>query len=206
MPISIKSIDKILPQTQCTKCGYKDCLDYASAIQNGEKHNRCPPGGDEVIYKLSSLLQKPKLELNQTCGQHKENHVAIINEDLCIGCEKCILACPVDAIIGTKKLMHTVIEDDCTGCELCITPCPMDCIEMVEIEKNNPSSKNDYENKKDKHRNNHIAKLKRLEFNTKISSERHKLAISSDSTTTNKKLYIQKALAEFKHKKNLLKK
>ena len=123
-------IEKLLPQTQCTKCGYADCKDYALAIQSGEKINRCPPGGKDTIIALAKLTNKPVLPLDKDCGKHGLRRVAIINEELCIGCKKCILACPVDAIIGSKKLMHTVIEDYCTGCDLCVEPCPMDCIDM----------------------------------------------------------------------------
>jgi electron transport complex protein RnfB len=128
----IKSIDEWLPQTQCTQCSYPRCHDYAVAIADGEADiNQCPPGGDVTIRGLASLLGKIGKPLNPEFGVHKRKEVAVIDEDVCIGCVMCIKACPTDAIIGAAKLMHTVIEQDCTGCELCIEPCPVDCIEMV---------------------------------------------------------------------------
>ena len=130
---TVTDIDHILPQTQCTKCGYDDCLEYAKAIHSGVPHNQCPPGGDEGIKKLSAILGRPVIPLNQTNGIHKPKVLAVIDESLCIGCKKCILACPVDAIVGSGKTMHTVIKQDCTGCELCVEPCPMDCIHMETL-------------------------------------------------------------------------
>lgn len=128
-------INQLLPQTQCTKCGYQGCLPYAQAIANeGVAINRCPPGGDAGIAKLAQLLELPVLKLDATCGEHVPLQVAVIEEQFCIGCTLCIQACPVDAILGANKFMHTVIETDCTGCELCIAPCPVDCIKMVPVE------------------------------------------------------------------------
>jgi len=128
----IKAIDEWLPQTQCTQCSYPRCHDYATAIADGEADiNQCPPGGDVTIRGLASLLGKIGKPLNPEFGVHKRKEVAVIDEDVCIGCVMCIKACPTDAIIGSAKLMHTVIAQDCTGCELCIEPCPVDCIEMI---------------------------------------------------------------------------
>ncbi len=110
-------------------------MPYAQAIADeGAAINRCPPGGDEGITKLASLLSVPVLELDTSCGAHLPLRVAVIDEQFCIGCTLCIQACPVDAIIGANKFMHTVIAADCTGCDLCVTPCPVDCIEMVTVE------------------------------------------------------------------------
>lgn len=125
-------IDALLPQTQCRQCGYDGCRPYAEAIARGEAEiNQCPPGGDAGIAKLAHLLQRAPIPLNPKNGVHKPRHVAIIDEAVCIGCTRCIQACPVDAILGATKHMHTVIADECTGCELCIPPCPVDCIRMA---------------------------------------------------------------------------
>ncbi len=122
-------IDALLPQTQCEQCGYHGCRPYAEAIVRGEAEiNQCPPGGAAGIAKLAELLQRPLLPLNSAHGIEKPRALARIVEADCIGCTKCIQACPVDAIIGASKLMHTVIADDCTGCELCVPACPVDCI------------------------------------------------------------------------------
>lgn len=129
----ITEIDLLLPQTQCTRCGYPSCLDYAKAVANQEAEiNQCPPGGDEGIKKLAKLLNKPIIPLNPINGTIKPRQIAVIEEDVCIGCTLCIKACPVDAILGTNKMMHTVITDECTGCDLCIPVCPVDCISMID--------------------------------------------------------------------------
>ncbi|MDH3066164.1 electron transport complex subunit RsxB [Achromobacter insolitus] len=125
-------IDALLPQTQCTKCGYDGCRPYADAIADGAAPiNRCPPGGDEGIAALSALLDVPALPLDTTRGEPGPLLVARIDEAHCIGCTLCIQACPVDAIVGANKHMHTVLADWCTGCDLCVAPCPVDCIQMV---------------------------------------------------------------------------
>lgn len=125
------AIDAVLPQTQCTRCGYPACKPYAEAIAQGQAEiNQCPPGGDEGIQRLASITGRPPIPLNPIHGQEAPLRLAVILEDLCIGCTLCIKVCPVDAIVGSFKQMHTVIAEDCTGCELCIAPCPVDCIEM----------------------------------------------------------------------------
>jgi Na+-translocating ferredoxin:NAD+ oxidoreductase subunit B len=125
-------IDALLPQTQCTRCGYPACAIYARAIADGEADiNQCPPGGAAGIAALAQLLGRATKALNPANGSEKPREIAIIDEDTCIGCTKCIQACPVDAIIGANKMMHTIIVDECTGCELCIAPCPVDCIAMI---------------------------------------------------------------------------
>jgi len=122
-------IDALLPQTQCEQCGYHGCRPYAEAIARGEAPiNQCPPGGAAGIAKLAALLDRPVLPLNPDHGIEKPRTLARIVEADCIGCTKCIQACPVDAIVGAAKLMHTVLSDDCTGCELCVPACPVDCI------------------------------------------------------------------------------
>ncbi|WP_151446025.1 electron transport complex subunit RsxB [Lacisediminimonas profundi] len=127
-------IEDLLPQTQCTKCGYAGCRPYAEAVAAGEAgYNQCPPGGAEGVRRLASLLGKPVIPLNPVNGIERPRPVAVIDEDLCIGCTLCIQACPVDAIVGAAKQMHTVIPELCTGCDLCVPPCPVDCIAMVDV-------------------------------------------------------------------------
>lgn len=127
----VDKINRVLPQTQCGQCGFEGCRPYARAIAQGEAINKCPPGGSSVIIKLASLVNDKITPLNPAHGKLEELKVAVIREDECIGCMKCIRACPVDAIIGSTKLMHTVIASECTGCDLCVEPCPVDCIDMI---------------------------------------------------------------------------
>jgi electron transport complex protein RnfB len=127
-------IEDLLPQTQCTKCGYPNCRAYAEAVADGSaNYNQCPPGGAEGIARLASLLGKPVIPLNPANGVERARPVAFIDEKLCIGCTLCIQACPVDAIVGAAKQMHTIVTELCTGCDLCVAPCPVDCIHMVEF-------------------------------------------------------------------------
>ena len=133
-------LDDVLPQTQCTKCGYPDCRSYAAAMADeGALPNRCPPGGAEGIKRLSSILMMsgrqlpPHLQLEPECGVERPRPVALIDPKTCIGCTLCIQACPVDAIVGASKQMHVVLTEWCTGCDLCVPPCPVDCISMVSV-------------------------------------------------------------------------
>jgi electron transport complex protein RnfB len=133
--VSADRIDAWLPQTQCTQCGYPRCRVYAEAVANGEANiNQCPPGDEVTIRALAELLHVVPKPLDPRFGAHRPRTRAVIDETLCIGCRKCIDACPVDAILGARKLMHTVIAPECTGCELCLPPCPVDCIAMVPID------------------------------------------------------------------------
>ena len=137
-PALIDQINALLPQTQCGQCSFHGCRPYAEAIAAGVADiNQCPPGGDEGIRDLADLLGVPAKPLNTEFGLHKLASVAFIIEEDCIGCVKCIAACPVDAILGAAKFMHTVIVSECTGCELCIAPCPVDCIIMQPAPVNN---------------------------------------------------------------------
>mgnify|MGYP000356441119 CR=1 FL=1 len=130
----VDQIDAVLPQTQCGQCSFPGCRPYAEAIASGEAEiNQCPPGGEAGVQALADLLGVEPIPLNPENGVEKPPMVAVIDEQDCIGCTKCIQACPVDAIVGAAKFMHTVIGDECTGCELCVEPCPVDVIDMVPI-------------------------------------------------------------------------
>lgn len=133
----VDKIDALLPQTQCGRCTYPGCRPYAEAIANGEAEiNQCPPGGESTMIALADLLGRDPLPLNPEHGEVKDIPTVVhIDEQLCIGCTLCIQACPVDAILGAAKQMHTVIVDECTGCDLCIPPCPVDCIYIVPVEE-----------------------------------------------------------------------
>ena len=140
--ILIQKIDALLPQTQCGLCGHRDgCLPYAKSIAEGEEANKCVPGGQPVADALANLLQRAQLPAVESVWPVQQDGrpqrmKAVIREDECIGCTKCISACPVDAIIGSGKLMHSILTDLCTGCELCIPPCPVDCIDLIEDTQN----------------------------------------------------------------------
>ncbi len=127
-------IEDLLPQTQCTKCGYPACRPYAEAVAKGEaSYNQCPPGGAEGVARLAALLGQPVIPLNSANGVERPRPLAVIDEQVCIGCTLCMQACPVDAIVGAPKQMHTVIAELCTGCDLCVPPCPVDCIAMPPV-------------------------------------------------------------------------
>ncbi|GAP65449.1 ferredoxin [Mizugakiibacter sediminis] len=138
-PVTADAIDALLPQTQCGQCGYGGCRPYAEALARGEADlNRCPPGGMAGVRALANLLGRAPKPIDPACGREKPPAVALIDEDVCIGCTKCIQACPVDAIVGASRLMHTVVGDLCTGCELCVPACPVDCIAMAPVEGRTP--------------------------------------------------------------------
>jgi electron transport complex protein RnfB len=127
----VERIDALLPQTQCRRCGYDGCRPYAEALVQGDAINRCPPGGDPLIVALAALTAQPIVPLDAVHGPSESLHVALIDEARCIGCTLCIQACPVDAIVGAARQMHTVLTALCTGCELCVPPCPVDCIDIT---------------------------------------------------------------------------
>jgi electron transport complex protein RnfB len=133
----VDQIDAILPQTQCTQCDFEGCRPYAEAIANGDAEiNQCPPGGQEGIDALAELLGVEALLLNEAHGETKPKQIALVDEKVCIGCTLCIKACPVDAFIGSSKVMTQVVAEECTGCDLCLPVCPVDCIDMIDIKPN----------------------------------------------------------------------
>lgn len=130
----VDKIDEILPQTQCGQCGYPGCKPYATALAAGEAEiNLCVPGGDDGVRKLADLLGKEYIPMSGEAAVEKPKSTAVIDEATCIGCTLCIQACPVDAILGSAKHLHSVLQSECTGCELCVAPCPVDCISMVPV-------------------------------------------------------------------------
>ena len=146
-------IDALLPQTQCTKCGFEGCRPYADAIAGGQAEiNQCPPGGAAGIEALARLLHRAPLPLNPANGVERPLMVAVVDEARCIGCTLCIPACPVDAIIGASKRMHSVIASHCTGCELCLPPCPMDCISMLPVAPTRAWTESDRDAARARHR------------------------------------------------------
>lgn len=128
-------VNRLLPQTQCGRCGFEGCRPYARAIVEGESINRCPPGGTDTIIRLAHLMNEQRQALDPGTGNYQLPTVAVIREAECIGCTLCIQACPLDAILGAAKLMHTVFEQECSGCDLCVEPCPVDCIDMLPLSK-----------------------------------------------------------------------
>jgi electron transport complex protein RnfB len=128
-------LDALLPQTQCTRCGYPGCRPYAEALAAGTAgSDQCPPGGDATAAALAALLGQPARPVGAAFGRAGPPRVAVIDEDVCIGCAKCLPACPLDAIVGARRQLHTVIAAECSGCELCLPPCPVDCITLIELE------------------------------------------------------------------------
>ncbi len=199
---SVETIDQILPQTQCKKCTYEDCHSYAKAITNGELHNKCITGGKKTLKELSQLLGKQEVPLDENLGKVKPRATAVVDESMCIGCEKCLLACPVDAIVGAKKLMYTVIYNDCTGCELCIEPCPMDCISLVNLadeRQPNNLSVDEYEKQKDNYRDRYNFHKEKEAQNKIKQREVYKNIVTAQDI--DKKAYIAASLAKFKKNK-----
>lgn len=200
----IEQLNQQLPQTQCTKCGYPDCLSYATAMAEQKvPHNQCPPGGQTGIHKLAEILYptpntSKKLTLNPKNGVEAPKKIAWIVEEDCIGCTKCIQACPVDAIVGIGKMMHTVIAADCTGCELCISPCPVDCIKVKDDSDPILHSQH-YQTLYKQHK----LRQKQKPATTSIKTT---LTNHSNNSDNLKKDYIAQALIQFRNKKNNLKK
>lgn len=206
--MSIDEIDKLLPQTQCGRCGYNGCRPYAEAIAKGEADiNRCPPGGEATMRELAALTGREPRPIDPECGEAPEPLVAWIREDDCIGCTRCIQACPVDAIVGAAKQMHTVIAEECTGCELCVPACPVDCIEMPaaapgEGQVRWPPQENDDRERADRARRRFIARNERLSREAEARQarrERRKASLRGDSG--DKKAEIAAAIARAKNKR-----
>ena len=208
----IKQIDALLPQTQCTRCGYPSCVKYAEAlIDNTAEINQCPPGGDEGILALAQLLERPVLALNPANGTIKPRQLVVIDEDVCIGCTLCIKACPVDAIVGANKMLHTVIASECTGCDLCIPACPVDCIhhyEDPEQEWSNPRRDlakarfNAHQSRREQEqqaREQRMAQQAQLLKNLKQNSDSHENSQSASSP--NKHDFIAGIMARAQEKK-----
>ena len=198
-------INRLLPQTQCTKCGFDGCAPYARAIADNQAPiNRCPPGGEAGIAALAELLDRPRLPLDADCGSHVPLQVAIIDEEFCIGCTLCIQACPVDAIMGASKVMHTVIPEDCTGCDLCIAPCPVDCITMVEVTPPRAWTREDADQARERYERRQIRlnqKPSSLRYNDEsqvFAAQDHQPATNSPASTNthaDKQAAVQAALA-----------
>lgn len=184
-----EQIDAILPQTQCGLCGFKGCMPYAKALAEQQADiNLCPPGGVKGLHAIAQLMNRdPSPYIPDMENKAKPKMLAIIREAECIGCTKCIQACPVDAILGAGKSMHTVIADECTGCELCVAPCPVDCIDMVLAE--------DHSDKAAHYRNRYLAREKRLQTNQEISPP-------LETKLEDKKAFIQAALLRAKTKQS----
>lgn len=204
--ITWQQIDDLLPQTQCGQCGHGGCKPYAKAIAEGEPHNQCPPGGQRVIQHLSQLLHRPVLPLNPNNGTEAPWPIAKIRKEDCIGCTKCIQACPVDAIVGSGKLLHVVLEDLCTGCGLCVPPCPVDCIDMIPNPKE-PQNLSDPEFYQQAHRARDSMlkrniRLKKLEDQKKRKHALHQAKPFNTEETQEERLsFIQAALLRAQNKK-----
>lgn len=194
--VSIEAIDALLPQTQCGDCSYPGCLPYATAIQQGEAPlNACLPGGVSVLKNLGLLLQTDVSPLlDEMVKKAKPKRLAVIREAECIGCTKCIQACPVDAIFGASKQMHTVITDECTGCNLCVAPCPVDCIDMIET--TDQSYRPDHARARFQQRSTRLAKQQQQ---TVQHFQENILTTATDATT--KKAAIAEAIARSARKK-----
>lgn len=196
MPISPEIIDALLPQTQCGECGFKGCRPYAEALAQGSAPiDNCPPGGVETVKALAALLGKdPKPDLEKIQALYRPPSLAVIRESECIGCTKCIQACPVDAIVGARQLMHVVLTTDCTGCGLCVDPCPVDCIDMVKIDKlayDKERAKMQYQAKQERI-------LREVHEKAKAYREKKKGAVktvSEEEAKKAKQAYILQALA-----------
>ncbi|CAM4380322.1 MAG: Ion-translocating oxidoreductase complex subunit B [Legionella sp.] len=199
---SVKEIDALLPQTQCGECNYSGCLPYAEALAQGSATiNKCPPGGVKTVKALAALLNLDASSyLDEAMANTRAPSVAVIREADCIGCTKCIKACPVDAIIGSGKLMHAVISHECTGCGLCVTPCPVDCIEMVTLPEP------DYDKDLARQRFNDKQTRMLRDEHQKQQAYREKRLLTNNSATQSQDIkakqdYIQQALARVKAKK-----
>lgn len=202
--ITAEQVDAILPQTQCGLCEYAGCKPYADAIINqGERINKCPPGGVSGLKKLGALLEQDVSPyINEMQQLEKPHQRVVIQEDVCIGCMKCIKACPVDAIFGAAKLMHTVIEDECNGCELCIPVCPVDCIYITALAHDKTPNEEQKQTLSDQYRQRYEAKQRRTEEKQKQRREKHLKAKPSQlKSAEQRKAEIKAAIARARNKK-----
>jgi electron transport complex protein RnfB len=201
MMVDVKTIDAILPQTQCGECGFSGCLPYAQALAQGQAPiDRCPPGGVSTMKTLATLLNiDPEPYLAIVDANTRAPATAIIREAECIGCTKCIQACPVDAILGTGKRMHTILGDECTGCGLCIEPCPVDCIDLVTL----PEPNYDKDKARARYQAREVRKLREEHEHQQSYREKRKLVpptVDEQQDKHAKQDYILQALARAKHK------
>lgn len=202
--VSVKSIDEHLPQTQCGECGFSGCLPYAEALAQGRASiDRCPPGGIATVKALAELLAiDPKPYLSAAIAKTRPPALAFIREEECIGCTKCIQACPVDAIVGSAKSMHSILNTECTGCGLCIEPCPVDCIEVLTI----PEAAYDKVLARQRFNARQSRLLREEQEKQQLYREKRKLAAKATDRTQDLKAkqdYIQKALARVQAKKKI---
>lgn len=191
----VSQIESCLPQTQCRACGYNGCRPYAQALASGEASiDKCPPGGEETLLALGRLLKiDAKPYLKSAASHFRPPALALIDEQQCIGCTKCIQACPVDAIVGTAKHMHHILADVCTGCGLCVEPCPVDCIEMQEL----PAHRYDKEEARERYE----ARAVRLEKQARLQLEKQSAVLKQTLSVDDKQAYIKQALQRVKQKK-----
>lgn len=204
---TITQIDNVLPQTQCGLCGHGGCLPYAKAIATGDTIDKCPPGGIAVLEKLAEITgQNADLYREKVAAAAKPASLAIIREAECIGCMKCIKVCPVDAIVGAAKLMHTVISDACTGCELCVPACPVDCIDMQDLPA--PFTETEQQQKSIEWRERFHQHNARLEKQAEIKAQEHDQALKAavkvdavDDVLAARKAFIAEAIARAKLKR-----
>jgi Na+-translocating ferredoxin:NAD+ oxidoreductase subunit B len=198
--VTPEQIDAILPQTQCGLCSYKGCMPYATALVNDNVAiDLCPPGGVTGLQAIAKLVNKdPTPYLAEMAAKAKPRMLAVIREDECIGCTKCIQACPVDAIVGGGKLMHTVITAECTGCELCMAPCPVDCIDMLTLA---PAPAAETQQRADLARKRFNAREQRLSDKSKTPMPTVNFSVQTNKTAQEKQSYIQEAVARAKLKK-----
>ena len=202
----IMRIDALLPQTQCGQCGYPGCKPYAQALASHEADiNQCPPGGDAGIHALADLLDQPYKPLNPGHGVHKPKSLAVIDEAACIGCTLCIQACPVDAILGASKQMHTVIAAECTGCELCLPPCPVDCISLQAPETPAPSpieAKKSADIARNRHERRQLRLTRQQRTPTSLAAMPESYVTPASSPAALKKAAIAAAMAKARSQKN----
>lgn len=202
--VEVEDIDAVLPQTQCQECGYQGCKPYAEAIVNdNERIDLCLPGGTQVLQKLGKLTgQDPTPYWEGMEHKQKPQQVAVIREDECIGCTKCIQACPVDAIIGASKQMHTIIQSECTGCELCVEPCPVDCIDIMRTGEANAITQQQADHYRQRYYTHQEREAKRRQKERRrYQKAKNAYQEQKQASKDDKKQFIQEALQRVQDKK-----